>query len=152
MIVEITGRYIGGLGTRMIHGPSGTSIRTAAPLDNHGDGSTFSPTDLAAAAFASCMVTIMAIEAREADIDLEGLTFSVQKHMAADPRRIASLPVLIHMPAGLSAERPPETGDRSQELPHVLVPRRRDGTPGASSTIRTEPVLRSALQQRRRVC
>ena len=104
MIVESTGRYIGGLGTRMTHGPSGASIRTAAPLDNHGDGSAFSPTDLAAAAFASCMVTIMGIEAREADIDLAGLTFSVEKHMAADPRRIARLPVTINMPQGLSTE------------------------------------------------
>ncbi|MDH3404504.1 MAG: OsmC family protein [Acidobacteriota bacterium] len=104
MIVEITGRYTGGLGTLMIHGPSGATIRTAAPLDNHGDGSTFSPTDLAAAAFASCMVTIMGIAARDADIDLEGLTFSVEKHMAASPRRIARLPVTINMPPGLAAE------------------------------------------------
>lgn len=104
MIVEITGRYTGGLGTMMIHGPSGASIRTAAPLDNHGDGSTFSPTDLAAAALASCMVTIMGIEARDTGIDLDGLTFSVEKHMAADPRRIARLPITINMPAGLGRE------------------------------------------------
>ena len=104
MIVEITGRYTGNLGTTLTHGPSGVGLRTAAPLDNRGDGSSFSPTDLAAAALASCMVTVMAIAARDADIDLEGLTFSVEKHMAADPRRIARLPVTINMPAGLSAK------------------------------------------------
>ena len=49
MIVEITGRYTGNLGTMMVHGPSGATLRTAAPADNQGDGSTFSPTDLAAA-------------------------------------------------------------------------------------------------------
>ena len=49
MAVEITGKYIGHLKTELTHGPSGTVIRTAAPVDNQGDGSSFSPTDLAAA-------------------------------------------------------------------------------------------------------
>jgi uncharacterized OsmC-like protein len=104
MIVEITGRYTGNLGTTMTHGPSGVGLRTAAPRDNRGDGSSFSPTDLAAAALASCMVTVMAIAARDADIDLEGLTFRVEKHMAAEPRRISRLPIEIRMPAGLPPE------------------------------------------------
>lgn len=101
MIVEITGRYTGKLGTLMVHGPSGRALRTAAPVDNQGDGSSFSPTDLAAAALASCMVTIMGIAARDANIDLDGLEFSVEKHMASEPRRIARLPIKIRMPSGL---------------------------------------------------
>ena len=104
MIVEITGRYTGNLSTLMVHGPSGKSLRTAVPVDNQGDGSSFLPTDLAAAAFASCMVTIMGIAARDHDIDLDGLTFRVEKHMAAEPRRIARLPVRIEMPAGLTSD------------------------------------------------
>ena len=104
MIVEITGRYTGNLGTLMVHGPSGKTLRTAAPVDNEGDGSSFSPTDLAAAALASCMVTIMGIAARDADIDLEGLEFSVEKHMATEPRRIGRLPIKIRMPAGLTPD------------------------------------------------
>jgi putative redox protein len=32
------------------------------------------------------------------------VTFRVEKHMADQPRRIAALPVAIHMPAGLSPE------------------------------------------------
>jgi len=102
MIVEITGRYTGNLGTMMVHGPSGATLRTAAPLDNQGDGGTFSPTDLAAAALASCMVTIMSIAARDAGIDLEGLTFCVEKHMASNPRRIGRAPITIGMPTGLA--------------------------------------------------
>ena len=39
MSVEITGRYTGKLGTELRHGPSGALLRTAAPLDNQGDGS-----------------------------------------------------------------------------------------------------------------
>lgn len=104
MIVELTGRYTGKLGTLMVHGPSGKALRTAAPVDNQGDGSSFSPTDLAAAALVSCMVTIMGIAARDADIDLEGLTFSVEKHMASEPRRIGRLPIKIRLPAGLTGE------------------------------------------------
>ena len=100
MIVEITGRYTGNLGTLMVHGPSGATLRTAAPVDNQGDGSTFSPTDLATAALASCMVTIMAIAA--AGINLEGLTFRAEKHMTSDPRRISRIPITIQMPGGLS--------------------------------------------------
>lgn len=101
MAVEITGRYTGNLKTEMTHGPSGTVLRTAAPVDNQGDGSSFSPTDLAAAALASCMVTTLAIVAERDGIDVSGVTFRVEKHMANDPRRIGSLPVEIHLPADL---------------------------------------------------
>jgi uncharacterized OsmC-like protein len=103
--VEVTGRYIGTLKTEMVHGPSGVSLRTAAPVDNQGDGSSFSPTDLVAAALASCMVTTMAIVAESHGIDLAGVRFRVEKHMTeAPPRAIARLPVEIHMPASLSPE------------------------------------------------
>lgn len=101
MAVEITGRYAGQLKTEMTHGPSGVVLRTAAPVDNQGDGSSFSPTDLAAAALASCMVTTLAIVAERDGIDLAGVSFRVEKHMAGEPRRIARLPVEIHLPASL---------------------------------------------------
>ncbi len=106
MAVEIKGRYFGHLNTEMTHGPSGVLLRTAAPLDNQGDGSSFSPTDLVAAALASCMVTTLAIVAERDGIDLSGVTFRVEKEMASEPRRIARLPVEIHLPAALApAER-----------------------------------------------
>lgn len=101
MAVEITGRYLGGLKVELKHGPSGAVIHTAAPVDNNGDGSSFSPTDMVAAALASCMVTIMGIIAERDGIDLTGLTFSLEKHMNSDPRRIGRVPVRIAMPTGL---------------------------------------------------
>ncbi len=104
MAVEITGRYYGHLNTEMKHGPSGVTLRTAAPLDNQGDGSSFSPTDLVAAALAGCMVTTLAIVAERDGIDLSGVTFRVEKEMASNPRRIARLPVEIHLPAALTAD------------------------------------------------
>ncbi len=106
MAVEISGRYTGQLKTEMIHGPSGAVLRTVPPVDNQGDGSQFSPTDLVAAALGSCMVSTMAIVAQRDGIDLAGATFHVEKHMHPEPRRIGKLPVVIHLPAGLTpAER-----------------------------------------------
>ena len=104
MAVEITGKYIGNLKTELTHGPSGTLLKTAAPVDNRGDGSSFSPTDLVAAALGSCIVTTMAIVAEREGIDLTGLSFRLEKHMAANPRRIGAIPVTITMPPGLTAE------------------------------------------------
>jgi putative redox protein len=104
MAVEITGKYIGNLKTELTHVPSGTVIRTAAPVDNQGDGSSFSPTDLAATALGACMMTLIAIVGEREGIDLTGLSFRLEKHMAANPRRIGSIPVTIQMPGGLTPE------------------------------------------------
>jgi putative redox protein len=104
MAVEITGTYTGNLKMELTHGPSGAQLRTAAPVDNKGDGSSFSPTDLVAAAFGSCIVTTMAIVAEREGIDFTTASFRVEKHMQSDPRRIGKLPVEVRMPAGLSAD------------------------------------------------
>lgn len=102
MAVEITGRYRDPLKVDLTHGPSGAQLTTAAPVDNAGDGSSFSPTDLVAAALGACMLTIIGIMAKRDGLDLTGAHFKVEKHMQADPRRIASLPIEIHLPAHLS--------------------------------------------------
>ncbi len=104
MAVEITGHYTGNLNVALRHGPSGTQLTTAAPVDNQGDGSSFSPTDLVAAGLGACMITLMGIFAQRHDIDLDGLHFRVEKHMSAEPRRIGSLPITFEMPAGLDAK------------------------------------------------
>jgi putative redox protein len=104
MAVEITGKYIGNLRTELTHGPSATVIRTAAPVDNQGDGSSFSPTDLAATSLGACMLTLIAIAGEREGIDLTGLSFRLEKHMAANPRRIGAIPVTVNMPAGLTPD------------------------------------------------
>lgn len=104
MAVEITGRYTGNLKMELEHGPSGARLQTAAPVDNRGDGSSFSPTDLVAAALGSCIVTTMAIVAEREGIDFTTASFRVEKHMQNDPRRIALLPIVVHMPPGLTAD------------------------------------------------
>lgn len=103
-MVEINGTYTGKLKMDLQHGPSGTVIRSAAPVDNAGDGSSFSPTDLVATALGACAVTTMAIVAAREGIPFEGADFHVEKHMRSAPRRIDRLPLRITMPEGLSAE------------------------------------------------
>src|SRR5262245_32773124 len=104
MSVEITGRYLGDLKIESIHGPSVAKLTIAAPVDNEGDGSSFSPTDLAATALGSCMCMLVAIVGRREGIDLSGLGFRLEKHMASNPRRLGSIPVTLRMPAGLTPE------------------------------------------------
>lgn len=101
MSVIITGTYCGAKKVRLVH-PSGTVLTTAAPLDNQGDGSSFSPTDLVAGALGACMVTVMAIFAERTGITVSKMEFSVEKEMSANPRRIAALKVVINLPAVLA--------------------------------------------------
>ena len=102
MAVVITGRYTGRLKTRVRHEQSGAEFETAAPLDNHGDGSAFSPTDLIATSLGSCILTVMAIAAEQERIPFAEASFRIEKHMKAEPRRVGALPLVIRMPAGLS--------------------------------------------------
>jgi putative redox protein len=101
MAVEISGTYTGGLKMELRHGPSGTTLRTAAPRDNLGDGSSFSPTDLLAASLGSCMVSTMAIVAQREGIPFTDATFVLEKHMRSDPRRVGAVPVRIRLPKSL---------------------------------------------------
>lgn len=104
MAVSMTGRYDGGLKTVLQHGPSGMELRTAAPVDNQGDGSSFSPTDLVAAALGGCMLTTIAIVAERSGIDISGAHFVLEKHMRSDPRRIDCIPIRVHLPVALGRD------------------------------------------------
>ncbi len=104
MSVKISAKYLGEKRVEIKHGPSGTSLITDAPVDNNGKGESFSPTDLVASALGACAMTIMGIVAEKDEIDLSGMEMTVEKSMSASPRRIASLPVSINMPSGLSSE------------------------------------------------
>lgn len=98
-MVKIDIRYEGGLRCAATHGPSGQTLHTDAPVDNHGRGESFSPTDLIATALGACMATIMGIVAERHQLDLRGMTIEVTKVMSSDtPRRIARLETVIKVP------------------------------------------------------
>lgn len=90
--------YQGGLHCELRHQASGDCIATDAPLDNHGRGEAFSPTDLLSASLAACAMTIMGIKADALGISLEGARAEVHKEMAANPRRVAKIRVEIYLP------------------------------------------------------
>ena len=103
-MVEIDLEYEGDLHCRLRHGPSGSVIVTDAPVDNHGRGEAFSPTDLLAASLGACVMTTMAIFARRKDVDLKGGRARVTKEMIAEPqRRVARLTVVVDLPASVPA-------------------------------------------------
>ncbi len=87
--------YLGHLRTSSVHLQSGTEILSDAPVDNHGKGDAFSPTDLVANALGSCILTIMGIKAQDLNIDISGTTAEVTKTMQAEPRRIAKIEIKI---------------------------------------------------------
>jgi len=104
MSVEIDIVYEGQLRCRATHGPSKTQLATDAPVDNHGRGESFSPTDLVATALGACMTTLMGIVADRNKLDITGTTVHVVKEMIQEPvRRIGTLRVTIRVPAAKGA-------------------------------------------------
>ncbi len=88
--------YLGDLRTEATHLQSGNSIFTDAPVDNHGKGEAFSPTDLVATSLASCMLTIVGITAQAHNFSALGARAEITKIMSAEPpRRIAEIKIDI---------------------------------------------------------
>ncbi|MEK7672774.1 MAG: OsmC family protein [Patescibacteria group bacterium] len=90
--------YEGDLRTTCTHLKSQNQIITDAPIDNHGKGEAFSPTDLLATSLVSCMMTIMGIKAKKEGIPFTKAEAEMQKVMAEDPRRVSEIVVTIKMP------------------------------------------------------
>jgi uncharacterized OsmC-like protein len=86
--------YQGSLRTTCVH-KAGEQITTDAPLDNHGMGAYFSPTDLVATALASCFLTIVGIYCDERKIPFNTARVEVEKIMASNPRRISDIRLSI---------------------------------------------------------
>lgn len=85
--------YLGALRTKCTHAPSGKEIITDAPIDNNGRGEFFSPTDLVAVSYVSCMLTIIGIYCNNNNIDFTFGHASINKVMSSNPRRIKSIEV-----------------------------------------------------------
>lgn len=93
--------YLGNLRTENEHLKSGNKFITDAPTDNNGKGEAFSPTDTVATGLANCMITVMGIKARDMQVNMDGTTAMITKTMAADPRRISKVEVILNFPAGI---------------------------------------------------
>ena len=125
-MVEVTGVYEGNLRVRAVHGPSGNEVVLDAPVDNHGKGESFSPTDLVATGLGGCVLTILAMLAERRGIDFRGASFKVMKEMIADPkRRIARLSLTLRLPAAIPPEQRPafEAAARACPVHQSVSPR-----------------------------
>jgi putative redox protein len=114
-MVKISIAYHGDLRCEAIHGPSNNKLLTDAPVDNHGKGESFSPTDLVATALGTCMATVMGIYAQQHEIDLRGMKVTVGKEMTQVPvRRIARLTCELTLPL-------PDTHPRREALERAAL-------------------------------
>lgn len=91
--------YKGNLRTECTHLQSNSIIITDAPVDNNGKGEAFSPTDLVATSYVSCMLTIIGIYCEKNEIPLVDAYGEVKKIMAPNPRRISKLNIYLDFKA-----------------------------------------------------
>jgi putative redox protein len=96
-MITSTVQYDGDLRTTCTHVRSSSSIITDAPVDNHGKGEAFSPTDLLATSLASCMLTTMGIRAMKENIPFPKASAEVTKIMGSNPRRVTGIVVTVNM-------------------------------------------------------
>lgn len=94
---DFTVEYQGNLRTKMTHLRSGSEVITDAPVDNNGQGKSFSPTDLVSSALASCVMTILGIKARDMGFETVEMFAEVSKTMGSNPRRIAKIEIALHV-------------------------------------------------------
>ncbi len=93
--------YTGELRTLASHLQSGSTIETDAPTDNHGKGERFSPTDLIGTSLAACMLTTMAIRAKDLEHKLRNVITETEKIMSTTPpRKISGINITFHWPEG----------------------------------------------------
>jgi len=90
--------YLGNLRTEAEHLKSGNKIITDAPTDNHGRGEYFSPTDLLAASYVSCVLTIIGIATQTHGFIIDGTVVETTKIMGENPRRIVELQLHFKFP------------------------------------------------------
>lgn len=86
------------LRTKATHLQSGISIVTDAPVDNHGKGQAFSPTDLLSTSLAGCILTTIGIACEEHKFTIDGAKAIVTKIMGTEPRRVTEIKIELFFP------------------------------------------------------
>lgn len=98
-MATVTGKYLGSQRVEAKHEASGATMITDAPVDNGGEGRSFSPTDICSMSLGMCALTLMGLFAKNHGLDIDGATFEVTKTMSAKPpRRIAKIEVTFNFP------------------------------------------------------
>jgi putative redox protein len=101
MASNITLRYQGQMRCEATREKTGQVVHTDVTADHGGLDEYFSPLELASAAVASCVSSVMAIVAKRNGVDLAGMQTQVDMEMAASPvNRIGSITLTVRVPHG----------------------------------------------------
>lgn len=102
-MIEVTLTRVGAC--RVVHSASGATILTDGPPAYGGGGTSFSATDLLAAALGVCVATSIDRVVERHGIPVSALRLTVRKQLAMRPKRVAELAVTIRIahrvPAGV---------------------------------------------------
>jgi putative redox protein len=100
--IEITYNRVGSC--RVVHTPSGAALTTDLPPEYGGAGTSFSATDLLAAALGVCVATNIDAVADRHGVALDALSVSVDKTLARDPKRLVALAVTVRSRAPIAGD------------------------------------------------
>lgn len=93
----IKGEYSGNLRCKVEHETTGTVVLTDAHKDNTSSG--FTPPELFAISFLTCVATMMGYEAEALKIDVSGMKMEVSFDMSKSmPRRISKIEAVLWVP------------------------------------------------------
>jgi putative redox protein len=124
-MVTMTAKAESNLKNTAVHAPSGTILKTDAPIDVGGEASSFSPTDLVSVGLLTCILTTMGLVANKIGIDLTGATGSVEKIMTEEkPRRVAKLTTKLDLSVSVTDEQREKLEHAAHNCPvhHSLHP------------------------------
>ncbi len=100
--IEITYERAGSC--RVVHPASGASLTTDLPPEYGGTGTSFSATDLLAAALGVCIATNIDTVAERHGIPLDALSLTVDKRIATSPKRVEALAVTVRSAVPIPAD------------------------------------------------
>ena len=86
----------------VFHVPKGSHLETDAAPELGGGGTTFSSTDLIAAALGSCIASSLGPIAIREGLSIEAIKVKVDKSLSDKPKRLEQLTVTITLPSPLS--------------------------------------------------
>jgi putative redox protein len=79
----------------------GHEIAVDQPLDNHGEDTAPTPTELLVAALGTCVGLYANSFLRRHEVDSSGFSLEVHWEKATDPDRIGAFNIRLHIPAGV---------------------------------------------------
>ncbi len=79
----------------------GHEIAVDQPVDNHGEDTAPTPTELLVASLGTCVGLYANSFLRRHEVDTTGVTLEVTWEKATDPDRISAFNIKLHVPAGV---------------------------------------------------